>query len=284
MSLTVYLNGSYLDENDAKISVFDSGFLYGDGVFESLRVYHKQCKFLDQHYHRLLNSAKIMNYLISFSEEELKSVIDELISRNNLDDAYIRITLTRGQSKIGFGKSISDNQTIFIIAKEHKPLDENLYKNGVKLAVADTRRNAPEAVNPQIKSISNLNSLLGKLEIKKKEVFEVVMLNSKDIVTECAAANIFWVKDQNVFTPDVTTGLLEGVTRSSIIEICEENGIELKTGHFTMAHILAADEVFISSTSLEVMPVKQIDKQKISDGNVGPMTKEIHQKFRERLI
>ena len=285
MSLIVYLNGSYISEKDAMISAFDSGFLYGDGVFESLRVYQKKNRFLKDHFDRLVNSAKSLGYKLNLTFEDLKNIIMKLVEKNNLFDAYIRVTLTRGNAKIGFGSSISENQTLFVVAKEHQKMSKEKYENGVVLGVAETRRNAPEAVNPQIKSISNLNSLLGKLEIKSKNVFEVIMLNSKDIVTECAAANIFWIKDQIVYTPDVSTGLLEGVTRKNVIDICKNDlNYSIETGQYKLEELLSADEVFITSTSLEIMPVVQIEDSKISNGKVGKESKKIHSAFSERLV
>ena len=246
-------------------------------------MYNGENPFFSEHYDRLKKSADHMGYQLHLDESELRTIIDQLCEKNEISNAYIRITITRGNASVGFGKSLTDNQTILIIAKLHQLQAQQNYDDGVKIAVAKTRRNAPESVDPQIKSISNLNSLLGKREAKEKDVFEVLMLNTKDVVTECSAANVFWVKDKEVFTPDVSTGILEGVTRKTVIEIIEnEEKLTCKTGHFYVEDVLNANEVFITSTSLEVMPVTQIDDYTISDGKVGQVSQNVLHKFQAR--
>ena len=277
----VFLNGKFIPDSEATISVFDQGFLYGDGIYESFRSFGKSLNQFDKHFERLLESANCLKYNIEYSQDDLEKVLHELRDKNKLENAYFRLTISRGKGQIGFERSIENDLTFLIVAKEFKGFDETHYENGIQIQVADTRRNAPEAINPKIKSISNLNSLLGKLEAKERGVKEVIMLNNKDHICEGSASNIFWTKDKWVFTPDTSTGLLEGVTRSTIIDLFETKlNLRVITVKYKLQDIKFADEVFITSTSLEVMPVTKIDEFKINDGSVG----EISKKLRKELL
>jgi len=266
----VYLNGEFVASDQAQISVFDQGFLYGDGIFESFRSIGDRLYQFDQHYARLLQSAEALNYPVLYSQQELEKILLELRKRNGLNDAYYRITITRGRGEIGFQREMSNDLTCLVVGREFQGFAAEHYQNGIELRVAQTRRNAPEAINPKIKSISNLNSLLGKLEAKAAGAFEVIMLNNKEQICEGASSNIFWVKDKWVFTPDASTGLLEGVTRSTIIRLCEEKlNLRVISGEFKLQDLKFSDEVFITSTSLEVMPVVKVDNFTINQGLVG---------------
>jgi branched-chain amino acid aminotransferase len=274
----VYLNGEFVNSDRARISVFDQGFLYGDGVFESFRLVAGQLYQFPQHYRRLCQSAEALRYRMPYRRQQLEDILLELWRRNGLQDVYYRITITRGPGDVGFQREISGELTCLIIAREFTGFAESHYRRGIALRVAETRRNAPEAINPKIKSISNLNSLLGKLEAKAVGAFEVIMLNNKQQVCEGAASNIFWVKDQQVFTPSAATGLLEGVTRSTIIRLCEEQlKLPVDCGEFMLQKLLNADEVFITSTSLEVMPVIKVDDYIIGQGEVGAVARRLRE-------
>ena len=274
----VYLNGKFIDSTQATISVFDQGFLYGDGIFESFRSIGRKLYQFPQHYQRLLQSAKALSYPITFTREELEKILMELHSRNGLENAYYRITITRGKGQVGFQRVSENELTCLVIGREFSGFDSRFYQEGIGLTVATTRRNAPEAINPKIKSISNLNSLLGKLEAMASGAFEVIMLNNKDHVCEGASSNIFWVKDKWIFTPDASTGLLEGVTRSTIMRLCEETlNMRVITGEFKLQDLKFADEVFITSTSLEVMPVVKVDGFTINQGQVGSVAYHLRQ-------
>lgn len=277
----VYLNGRFVDSSQAAISVFDQGFLYGDGIFESFRSISGRLYQFPLHYERLVQSAAALGYPLLFSRAELEGRLLELQQRNRLNNGYFRITVTRGPGQIGFLREMSSEPTCLIIGREFKGLDETLYQQGVSLSVARTRRNAPEAISPKIKSISNLNSLLGKLEARAANAVEVIMLNSRGHVCEGSASNLFWVRGDWVFTPDVTTGLLEGVTRSTIMRLCEERlQMRVISGEFRLQDLHYSDEVFITSTSLEVMPVVRVDDFVIARGQVGPVAcrlrRELH--------
>jgi len=272
----VYLNGHFIESSKAAISVFDQGLLYGDGIFESFRSIGEHLYQFPQHYQRLQQSAAALCYPEIVSHDTLEHVLKELRQRNGLHDAYYRITITRGRGDVGFKRELRNDLTCLIMAREFHGFDDTLYTQGIELHVAETRRNAPEAINPKIKSISNLNSLLGKLEAKSHNAFEVVMLNNREHICEGAASNIFWSKDQWIFTPDASTGLLEGVTRATIMRLCEEQlGLRVISGEYKLQDLKFADEAFITSTSLEVMPVVSIDGFTINRGKVGPISRDL---------
>ncbi len=272
----VYLNGDFINSSEATVSVFDQGFLYGDGIFESFRSHNGKIYQFDQHYQRLLQSAQALAYPIHLSQEELEKILYDLQQRNEIKNAYFRITITRGPGQIGFKRNMSGELTWLIMAREFEGFSTTHYQQGISLSVAQTRRNAPEAISPKIKSISNLNSLLGKLEAKAAGAFEVIMLNNKDHICEGASSNIFWTKGHWVFTPDVSTGLLEGVTRATIMRLCEQNlNLRVITGEFKLQDLKFSDEVFITSTSLEVMPVVKVDDFIINQGQLGPIAAKL---------
>ena len=272
----VYLNGHFIEEEKACISVLDQGFLYGDGIFESFRSVGGKLYQFPLHYQRLVQSAQALSYPVLFSQHELEQQLLELQHRNDICHGYFRITITRGPGQIGFLRDMQSSLTCLIVGREFKGLDECLYQRGVPLSVATTRRNAPEAINPKIKSISNLNSLLGKLEAKAAGALEVIMLNSRGHLCEGSASNLFWVRGGWVFTPDVSTGLLEGVTRSTIMRLCEEElKLRVITGEFRLQDLHYSDEVFITSTSLEVLPVVRVDDFIIGQGVVGPVARNL---------
>ncbi len=280
----VYLNGKFVNSEAATVSVFDQGFLYGDGIFESFRSVGDRLYQFPQHYQRLLQSAEALCYPLTFTQQELEEILLELRQRNHLQEAYYRITITRGKGQIGFQRAMENDLTCLVIGREFQGLDNSCYQEGIQLRVAQTRRNAPEAINPKIKSTSNLNSLLGKLEAKALQVPEVIMLNNKQHICEGASSNIFWTKGQWVFTPDASTGLLEGVTRSTIIRLCEERlNMRVITGEFKLQDLKFSDEVFITSTSLEVMPVVQIDDFTINQGLVGPVAWRLREELHRNM-
>jgi len=276
----VYLNGKFVSGDEAMVSVFDQGFLYGDGIFESFRSIGARLYQFPQHFQRLLQSAEALCYPMTITQQDLEGILLELRERNNLSDAYYRITITRGKGQIGFQREMANDLTCLVVGRNFQGFDNACYKEGIQLRVAKTRRNAPEAINPKIKSISNLNSLLGKLEAKASGAFEVIMLNNKDHICEGASSNIFWTKDKWVFTPDASTGLLEGVTRATIMRLCEEKlNLRVISGEFKLQDMKFADEIFITSTSLEVMPVVKVDDFTINQGQVGPIAWHLRQEL-----
>ncbi len=274
----VYLNGQFVRSDQAMISVFDQGFLYGDGIFESFRSVGGRLYQFPQHYQRLRQSAEALCYPVTLSQQDLEAILLELQQRNGLTDAYFRITITRGKGQVGFHRGMDNDLTCLVVGREFQGFDSACYDEGIALRVARTRRNAPEAINPKIKSISNLNSLLGKLEAKAAGAFEVIMLNNREHICEGASSNIFWTKDQWIFTPDASTGLLEGVTRATIMRLCEEQlNLRVITGEYRLQDLKFADEVFITSTSLEAMPVVRVDDFTINRGKVGPISRALRE-------
>lgn len=272
----VYLNGEFVRSEQAMVSVFDQGLLFGDGIFESFRSIGDRLYQFPQHFKRLVQSAEALMYPVTFTQQGLEAILLELRERNQLDDAYYRITITRGKGQIGFRRELGDDLTCLVIGRQFQGFDRACYDDGIALTVARTRRNAPEAINPKIKSISNLNSLLGKLEAQAAGAFEVIMLNNKGHICEGASSNIFWTRDRWVFTPDASTGLLEGVTRSTIIRLCEEKlNLRVISGEFRLQDMKFSDEVFITSTSLEAMPVVKVDDFTINQGLVGPIARAL---------
>lgn len=272
----VYLNGRFVDAEKAMVSVFDQGFLYGDGIYETFRSIGDRLYQFPQHFDRLVQSAEALSYPLTFTRQALEKILLELRQRNGLEDAYYRIMITRGRGQIGFQRNLDNDLTCLVIGREFQGFDPACYQEGIALKVAETRRNAPEAINPKIKSISNLNSLLGKLEAKAANAFEVIMLNNKGDLCEGSASNIFWTRNRWVFTPDASTGLLEGVTRSTIMRLCEERlNLRVITGEFRLQDLKFSDEVFITSTSLEVMPVVKVDDFTVNQGQVGPIAREL---------
>jgi len=281
----VYLNGAFVASDAATVSVFDQGLLYGDGIFESFRSVGDRLYQFPQHFQRLLQSAEALCYPPPFTQDELEAILTTLREMNGLDQAYFRVTITRGKGEVGFLRDMTSDLTCLVIGKEFRGFDSALYEQGIHLQVAATRRNAPEAINPKIKSISNLNSLLGKLEARAAGAFEVIMLNNRDHICEGAASNIFWVKDRWVFTPDASTGLLEGVTRATIMRLCEESlNLRVITGEFRLQDLKFADEVFITSTSLEVMPVVRVDDFTINQGQVGPVARHLREALHRDML
>ncbi len=280
----VYLNGKFIDSSQATVSVYDQGFLYGDGIFESFRSHDGRLYQFELHFQRLRQSAQALNYPLKFSQQQLEEILYQLQEKNGLTDAYFRITITRGPGEIGFVRKSSDNLTCLIMARQFSGFAEEHYEKGIELHLAQTRRNAPEAISPKIKSISNLNSLLGKLEARQAGAFEVIMLNNRDHICEGASSNIFWTKGHWVFTPDVSTGLLEGVTRATVMRLCEEQlNLRVIAGEFKLQDLKFADEVFITSTSLEIMPVVKVDGFTINRGYVGPIAHELRKTMQKDM-
>lgn len=281
----VYLNGEFVPADQARVSVFDQGLLYGDGIYESFRSVGQHLYQFDQHYGRLCQSAAALRYPPLATQAELENILAELHQRNAINNGYFRLTITRGPGQIGFVRERGPGLTWLIVGREFQGLDEQFYQTGISLPVAQTRRNAPEAISPKIKSISNLNSLLGKLEAQDQGAIEVIMLNNLQQVCEGAASNIFWTRGSWVFTPDVSTGLLAGVTRSTIMRLCEEQlNLRVVTGEYRLQDLKFSDEVFVTSTSLEVMPVTKLAGFTINQGGVGPIAQRLRAALHAEML
>lgn len=281
MSLKVFINGKYYDKEDAKVSVFDHGYLYGDGVFEGIRAYNGRVFKLDEHLDRLYEGIRTLMLNVKYTREEMKEIVLETLRKNNLRDAYIRLVVSRGEGDLGLDPSKCPEPTVVCIASKITLYPQEMYENGLKVITAATRRNVPEGVNPQIKSLNYLNNIMAKIEANLAGVPEAVMLNTDNYVCECTGDNIFIVKDGKLITPPTHSGILIGITRNAIIELAQEMGIKVVEQIFTRHELFNADECFLTGTAAEAIPVVNVDGRPIADGKPGIITKTIIKKFRQ---
>lgn len=279
----IYLNDRFVPEQDAKISVFDHGFLYGDGVYETIRSYGSRIFMRDDHLSRLQRSADAIGLTIPIPPSEWPHLLHEAMDRNQLGneqaDAYLRITVSRGAGEIGIDPALCPTPTVVIMAKPLHPPAAELYQRGVSLIVAHTRRNLPSALSPQIKATNFLNNILAKREAIAARVFDALLLNWEGHLTECTVSNVFFVAQDRLYTPAVDCGLLDGITRAILLQIAGELKISAHEGRFTPEELLHADECFLTNTSMEVMPVVSVNQQPIGQGTPGPMTRQLHRHF-----
>jgi branched-chain amino acid aminotransferase len=282
MGLIIYLNGEFVPKEEAKVSVFDHGLLYGDGVFEGIRSYNGRVFRLYEHLQRLYDSAKVIRLTIPLSLEEMKEKILETLRRNNLRDAYIRAVVTRGPGDLGLDPDKCCKEGfVFIITDKIVLYDDEYYKNGLNVITVPTRRNVPEALNPRIKSLNYLNNIMAKIEAKNSNVIEAIMLNSDGYVVECTGDNIFIIKNEAIYTPPTYIGALEGITRDAVIELSRNMGLKVEERIFNRYEVFVADECFLTGTAAEIIPVVKVDGRIIGDGTPGDITKKLTGAFRE---
>ena len=279
--MLIYIDGEFLPKAEAKVSVFDHGLLYGDGVFEGIRSYNGRVFKLDEHLERLYDSAKSIMLEIPISIDTMKETVLETLRRNHLREAYIRLIITRGVGDLGLDPDKCPKPSIIIIADKIVLYPQKFYEDGLEIVTASVRRNYAEAINPRIKSLNYLNNILAKIEGKQAGAEEVLMLNAEGYVVECSGDNIFWIKNGTLVTPPVHMGILEGVTRNSVIDIAREAGIRLEERVFTRHDLYIADECFLTGTAAEVIPVVKIDRRAIGDGQPGKMTQRLIAAFRQ---
>jgi branched-chain amino acid aminotransferase len=282
MGQKVWLNGKLVDREDAKISVFDHGLLYGDGVFEGIRSYGGRVFRLKEHIRRLFDSANGIRLAIPLAADELAKAVADTLQANGLKDAYIRVVVTRGVGTLGLDPNRCQSPTVFIITDRIELYPPELYENGLEIITAATMRNHPNAVNPRLKSLNYLNNILAKIEAIDAGTLEAVMLNHQGFVAECTGDNLFIVRDGVLFTPPISAGILEGITRDEIIAIAEDFGIKVREENLTRHDLYVADECFLTGTAAEVVPVVRIDKRTIGDGHPGPVTKRLLEEFHRR--
>jgi branched-chain amino acid aminotransferase len=276
----IFLGGEFVKKEDAVISVFDHGFLYGDGVFEGIRVYSGNVFRLDAHLKRLFESAQSIMLKIPYTQDEMTQLIVDTIRKNQLDSAYIRVVISRGKGNLGLDPSSCAKPNVIIIAEELVMYPKEFYERGIKIASVASRRNRPDVLSPQIKSLNYLNNILVKLEANQAGVEEALMLNDQGYVTEGSADNIFIVKNGVVYTPPVYLGALEGITRNAIIDVARAKGLEVRESPFTRHDVYVADEVFLTGTAVEVIAVTDVDGRKIRDGKPGEVTNQLLAEFR----
>jgi branched-chain amino acid aminotransferase len=280
MSQCIYLNGEFVEKEQAKVSVYDHGFLYGDGIFEGIRIYNGNIFKCKEHLDRLYDSAKSIMLDIPLTYEEMETALVETIRRNGLRDGYIRLVVSRGPGDLGLDPRRSPRANVIIIVEKLSIYPEEAYLNGLRTISVSQRRNIPDALNPKIKSLNYLNNILVKIQANLADVGEAIMLNSQGQVAEGSSDNIFIVKRGVVFTPPCYCGALEGITRLAIMEICERVGYKLKEEPFTLHDVYVADEVFFTGTAAEVIAVREVDGRTIGTGKAGPVTMHLLKEFR----
>lgn len=279
--MKIYINGKLVDKAKAQISVFDHGLLYGDGVFEGVRSYNRSVFKLDEHIDRLFESAHTIMLDIPLSKKELKKAILNVFKVNGLKDGYVRLVVTRGEGDLGLDPRKCTRPTIIMIADKITFYPEKIYREGMELITAATRRNAVEALNPQIKSLNYLNNILAKIEATHRGVQEALMLNSDGYVAECTGDNIFIIKNKNLITPAVYAGALKGITRDTIMDIARTEKINVFMELISRHDLFNADECFLTGTAAEIVPVVKIDGRIIADGALGKTTLKFMKAFKK---
>jgi branched-chain amino acid aminotransferase len=280
MNLKIYIDGVFYEQSEAKISVFDHGLLYGDGVFEGIRFYHDRVFRLDEHINRLWDSAKAIALEMPISRSELVAATLETIRQNDLHDGYIRLLVTRGAGSLGLSPDSCRRPSIVIIAATISLYPESLYQKGLTMVTCATRRTAPAALSPRVKSLNYLNNILAKIEAQQAGAAEGIMLNEQGYVAECTGDNLFVVKNSLLLTPPVNSGILEGVTRQVVLELARQNGFPIREQDLTRYDIFVADECFLTGTAAEVIPAVQLDRRTIGTGQPGPVTLKLMEDFR----
>lgn len=279
MSLKIWLNDRIVDEADAKISVFDHGLLYGDGVFEGIRVYDSHIFELDAHIRRLYESAKVIRIAMPMGKEELIAAVKKTVEANGVIDGYIRLVVTRGNGSLGLNPFVCDTPGLFIIADNIQLYPEELYTKGMKVISATTIRNHPLAIPPQVKSLNYLNNILAKIEALDNNVPEAIMYNHEGFVAEATGDNVFVVRNGVVCVPPIEAGSLEGITRGVVMKLARKENIEVVEKNLTKCDLYICDELFLTGSAAEVIGVVEIDGRQIGDGKPGPITTLLRQKF-----
>jgi branched-chain amino acid aminotransferase len=284
MAATVNVNGRIAGEQEAVIPVFDHGFLYGEGIYETLRTYGGRLFLYDRHARRLRNSARLIDLALPFTDEELATRIHETIAAAGLEgaEAYVRVLVTRGVGELTYDPQATPTPSWVIIVKPLFPPSAETYEKGVKVVLVDVVRNHPQSVNPMIKSNNLMNSALAAQQALKRGGFEAVMRNYRGELTECTQSNLFLVKNRAALTPPLESGLLPGITREYLFEIGRHAGIDVRDRVLRDEDLFAADEAFLTSTTREVLPIVTVDEQTIGAGRPGPVTLELLKAFRAR--
>jgi branched-chain amino acid aminotransferase len=281
MSRKIYINGRLMPKEQATVSVFDHGLLYGDGVFEGLRSYDGKVFRLAEHIERLYDSARAIRLEIPLSREAFAAAVNETVAANGIVDGYIRAVVTRGAGTLGLDPNRCSHPQVIIIADAITLYPQEFYENGLELITSSVIRNHPAALSPRIKSLNYLNNILAKIEGLKAGCIEVLMLNHKGEVAECTGDNVFLVKRGRLLTPPLDAGILEGVTRNAVIELAREAGIEVAEPALTKHDVYVADECFLTGTAAEVVPVVKVDDRIIGDGKPGPVTRDLTERFHQ---
>ena len=282
--MKIYLDGNLVDSAEAKISVFDHGLLYGDGIFEGIRLYGGNVFRLDEHLERLEYSAKAILLKLPWSRKEISDAICATCRANGLTDGYIRLVVTRGVGDLGLSPWLCPKPSIFIIADKIALYPKEHYENGLEIVTVATRRMNPAALSPAIKSLNYLNNIMAKIEARQAGALEAIMLNDQGLVAECTGDNIFIVHKGRILTPSAQQGALQGITRDTIFAIAKEIGVAIEEHDMTRYDVWNADEVFLTGTGAEVIPVVKLDGREIGDAKPGPVFAKVLAAFRRRVL
>ena len=281
MARKIWLDGAIVDESEAKVSVFDHGLLYGDGIFEGIRFYKGRVFRLEEHIERLFLSAKAILLKMPWSQEEVIQATLDTIRANGLQDGYVRLVVTRGAGGLGLNPYLCEQPSMFIIASTITLYPEENYTNGLEIVTCATRRPTPASLSPQVKSLNYLNNIMAKVEAIKAGAMEGIMLNEQGYVAECTGDNIFILKKGEVRTPPISDGALDGITREAIFELCGELGIVIREVSLTRYDLYTSDECFLTGTAAEVIPVVKYDEREIGDGKPGVISLRLIGAYRE---
>jgi branched-chain amino acid aminotransferase len=279
----VYINGKLYDKADAKVSVYDHGVLYGDGVFEGIRIYNGKIFRLQEHINRLYDSARAIHLEIPISKEAMAEAMQSTVRANNKREGYIRALVTRGAGSLGLDPRKTTDPQIIIIVDDISLYPRELYENGLEIITASTIRNHPNALNPRIKSLNYLNNVMAKVEAIQAGCVEALMVNHKGEIAECTGDNIFVIKQGIVKTPPTDAGILEGVTRNTVLELARKAKLPVQEITMTRHDVYTADEVFLTGTAAEIIPVVKCDGRPIGAGKPGPITKLLRERFQQLI-
>lgn len=279
MALKIWMNGNLVEQSQAKVSVFDHGLLYGDGVFEGIRVYSGRVFELAAHLRRLYESAKVIRLNIAMTVEAMAKAVEETVKANGISDGYIRLLVTRGIGSLGLNPFTCKEPQVIIIADQIQLYAKELYEKGMKIICAATQRNHPLSLPPQVKSLNYLNNLLAKMEAIDSNVHEAIMFNHMGFVAEASGDNVFIVRDGAVLTPPPQAGSLEGITRGIVMKLAAEMGMKVIEENLTRFDLYVAEEIFLTGTAAEVIGVVDVDSRPIGNGKPGPITKKLSEAF-----
>lgn len=270
--MKVYINGDFFEKEHAKISVYDHGLLYGDGIFEGIRIYNGNIFKLKEHIDRLFKSAKAIRLTLPLNSQEMEKAVSDTVKINNKQDGYIRLLVTRGNGTLGIDPMTCKQATIIIIVDDIQLYPEQFYQKGIKIITASVRRISPDSLDPRIKSLNYLNNIMAKLEAESAGCLEAVMLNKEGFVSECTGDNIFIIKNDRLLTPSGSKGALDGITKNTVMQIADKAGFQAKESELTQYDLYTSDECFLTGTGAEIIPVIEIDGRIIGIGKPGSIT------------
>ncbi len=279
--MKIFVDGQFYSENDAKVSVFDHGLLYGDGVFEGIRAYNGRVFKLKEHIDRLFYSAKAILLTIPMSHAEICKAVVDTCRENGLRDGYIRLVVTRGVGTLGLNPNKCKRGSVIVIADKIQLYPKEYYERGLDIITVPTTRNLHSALNPAIKSLNYLNNILAKIEANNAGCEEAIMLNSEGYVAECTGDNLFLVKGNDLLTPPLSAGALYGITRGVVMDLARQAGLNVSEPNLTRYDVFNADECFLTGTGAEVVPVVKVDGRVIGSGVPGPRTRELVKKYHD---